>query len=246
MHLAPVEDLNIMKKGQQRGHGRRRGPELNTADYRSDFGPEGMERFERGRQGDRPAPRHHRGPSDAPHWDDRRQDTTAGDWRWQHSDRDGWNRARGYGHGLDVWGAAQGFRPAGFGFGPEEGPGPGGIRDRDWQVTRPARGRDSWAGDWEEADRETRERQHDFRGLGPRGYRRADDRIRDEVCERLTDDWSVDASDITVQVADGEVTLTGVVDSRLQKRKAAECAEQVNGVQDVMNQLRLRTGPQDA
>ena len=77
----------------------------------------------------------------------------------------------------------------------------------------------------------------DYRGRGPRAYRRADERIQEETCERLTDDWSVDASNITVQVQDGEVLLSGTVASRAQKRRAEECVESVRGVHDVINQL---------
>ncbi len=57
-----------------------------------------------------------------------------------------------------------------------------------------------------------------FRGRGPKGYVRSDERIREEVCELLAD-ADVDASEITVTVEDGEVTLLGTVDSRHAKRE---------------------------
>ena len=44
----------------------------------------------------------------------------------------------------------------------------------------------------EEADR--RPRMDEDRGRGPKDYTRSDDRIREEVCDRLTDDPRVDAS----------------------------------------------------
>jgi Flp pilus assembly secretin CpaC len=55
-------------------------------------------------------------------------------------------------------------------------------------------------------------------------------------------DDRIDASDIEVQVQDGEVTLTGTVEDRLAKRRAEDCAEQVMGVRDVMNQIRVQAG----
>src|SRR6266498_1193605 len=78
-----------------------------------------------------------------------------------------------------------------------------------------------------------------YAGRGPRGYRRSDERIREDVNERLTDDWRVDASDIEVSVDNGLVTLAGSVGSRAEKRRAEDVAESVSGVMDVSNQLRV-------
>ena len=78
-----------------------------------------------------------------------------------------------------------------------------------------------------------------YAGRGPRGYQRSDERIREEVSERLTDDDRIDASGIEVAVAGGEVTLTGTVESRRMKRHAEDLAESVRGVRDVHNQLRV-------
>jgi hypothetical protein len=49
----------------------------------------------------------------------------------------------------------------------------------------------------------------------------------------------VDASEITVQVENGHVTLIGTVAARDQKRRAEDCAERVSGVDDVTNNLRV-------
>ncbi|HWK49173.1 MAG TPA: BON domain-containing protein [Steroidobacter sp.] len=78
------------------------------------------------------------------------------------------------------------------------------------------------------------------RGLGPRSYQRHDQRIHEDVCERLTNDAHIDASDIEVNVADGEVTLTGTLRSRNAKRRSAYVAEQVRGVKDVHNLIRVK------
>jgi len=76
-------------------------------------------------------------------------------------------------------------------------------------------------------------------GRGPKGYQRSDDRIREDLCDRMTDDPILDASEIEIDVRQGEVTLTGLVTSRDQKRRAEDIAECVGGVRDVTNQLRV-------
>jgi len=96
----------------------------------------------------------------------------------------------------------------------------------------------SWFGD----DEAARRREMDsHRGKGPRGYRRSDSRILEDVNDRLSDDGSVDASDIEVTVKDGEVTLSGHVTDRWEKRRAEDCADDVSGVTHVQNNLRVRT-----
>ena len=49
-----------------------------------------------------------------------------------------------------------------------------------------------------------------FRGRGPKNYQRSDERIREDVCERLTYDERVDASDVEVDVREGVVRLSEV------------------------------------
>ena len=75
------------------------------------------------------------------------------------------------------------------------------------------------------------------RGRGPKNWRRSDERIREMVNERLTDHDDVDATDIEVAVQDAEVTLTGVVSSRHEKRIAEDVAWSCGGVHDVHNRL---------
>ncbi|MEX0784726.1 MAG: BON domain-containing protein [Dehalococcoidia bacterium] len=83
-----------------------------------------------------------------------------------------------------------------------------------------------------------------YSGRGPKGYQRSDDRIREDVCERLTQAWDVDAEDIDVRVSNGEVTLSGSVMDRYQKRMAEDAIERVPGIRDVNNQLRAGMGGQ--
>lgn len=79
-----------------------------------------------------------------------------------------------------------------------------------------------------------------YSGVGPRGYRRSDDRINDDVNDRLTWHGYVDATDIQVEVNDGIVTLKGMVENRRQKRMAEDAVESVSGVEDVNNELKIR------
>ncbi len=82
-----------------------------------------------------------------------------------------------------------------------------------------------------------------FSGHGPKNYTRSDERIREDVCEHLFDHPYIDASDIEVVVAGGEVTLSGTVDARIVKRAAEDCAEHARGVKDVHNHLRVKHPP---
>jgi osmotically-inducible protein OsmY len=79
------------------------------------------------------------------------------------------------------------------------------------------------------------------RSRWPKSYKRSDERIKDDIHEELIRHGRIDASDVEVQVKDGEVTLTGQVSSRQDKRVAEELAEKVLGVHDVQNQLRVRS-----
>lgn len=80
-----------------------------------------------------------------------------------------------------------------------------------------------------------------YRGRGPRNYVRSDARIREHVCDALTEQDSVDASDIEVEVEDANVTLKGSVPEREMKRLAEATAEACRGVQHVTNLLRVRS-----
>ena len=89
------------------------------------------------------------------------------------------------------------------------------------------------------------EREHErergrFAGRGPKGWQRSDDRIREDINERLTDHPHIDASEIEVTVQNGEVTLTGTVEERNAKRLAEDVAESVSGVREVHNQIRVQ------
>lgn len=92
----------------------------------------------------------------------------------------------------------------------------------------------SWSGGVDQPQRQS------FRGRGPKGYERSDDRLKEMICERLMDDPNIDASEITVEVRNREVTLDGIVDDRRVKYEVEELIERCGGVKDVKNQLRVR------
>ena len=112
--------------------------------------------------------------------------------------------------------------------------------DRDWW-DKTSDEVSSWFGD-EDAERRRemdRRMSGQHRGKGPKGYTRSDDRIKEDINDRLSDDVFVDASSIDVTVDKGEVTLTGTVSTRSEKRRSEDIAEQVSGVKNVENRLRL-------
>jgi osmotically-inducible protein OsmY len=98
----------------------------------------------------------------------------------------------------------------------------------------------SWFGDDDAERRRNQDARHE--GRGPKGYRRSDERIRDDINDRLTDDPYIDASDIEVKVEASEVTLTGTVESRNARRRAEDLAERISGVTHVQNNLRVTSG----
>jgi hypothetical protein len=100
----------------------------------------------------------------------------------------------------------------------------------------------SWFGDDEAEAR----RAADHRGKGPRGYRRSDSRIEEDINDKLTQDGRLDASGIEVTVSDGDVTLSGEVESKFAKRRAEDCADSVLGVGQVQNNIRVQAGRGDA
>lgn len=96
----------------------------------------------------------------------------------------------------------------------------------------------SWASLRRHIERTERERSEpDHRGRGPKGYVRSDERLQELICEGLSDDPFIDASEVTVTVKNGEVTLTGNVDDRRTKYEIEEFVDRLSGVKEIHNQL---------
>ena len=79
-----------------------------------------------------------------------------------------------------------------------------------------------------------------FTGRGPKGYVRSDERIKEDVSDRLEQHGEIDASEIEVQVSHGEVTLEGTVEDRRTKRLAEDIIEICPGVKQVHNRIRVQ------
>ncbi|AOZ10592.1 BON domain-containing protein [Cupriavidus malaysiensis] len=78
------------------------------------------------------------------------------------------------------------------------------------------------------------------RRVAPKGYQRSDERIREDVCERLAYCEGIDVSDVSVEVDGGMVTLSGSVAHRGEKYTIEDVADDVFGVKEVSNQIRVR------
>ncbi len=169
---------------------------------------------------------------------------------------DGSDRYDGTRYGDDAGGANEGFRPgtdydARADNREERNPrrpeprSNAGSDQRAWGLGEKERGIvdkasdevSSWFGD---KQAEGRRESDEHRGKGPRNYRRSDARIAEDLNDRLSEDGTLDATDIEVSVAEGEVTLAGTVTSRKAKRRAEDCAEAVGGVGHIQNNLRVK------
>jgi hypothetical protein len=93
---------------------------------------------------------------------------------------------------------------------------------------------------WREGWNEAMHRGGQYAGRGPRGYKRSDSRIEEDINERLTQHPWIDATDVEVTVQNGEVTLRGFVDMRQAKRLAEDIVDSVFGVKEVNNQIKIR------
>jgi osmotically-inducible protein OsmY len=117
--------------------------------------------------------------------------------------------------------------------------GPGGLYETSGEADRWRSEHDIYGarGTW---GRDQTARSFGHSGKGPKGYTRSDERILEDVSDRLSDDDEVDASDITVTVSDAEVRLEGTVSDRHSKHRAEDIAGSVSGVREVSNHLRTR------
>ncbi|MFW2361945.1 BON domain-containing protein [Burkholderia pseudomallei] len=74
---------------------------------------------------------------------------------------------------------------------------------------------------------------------GPKGYTRSDERIREDICERLAYAFDLDVSDVSVEVNGGRVELQGTVPERWMKHEIEDIADNCMCVRDVDNRVRV-------
>lgn len=74
---------------------------------------------------------------------------------------------------------------------------------------------------------------------GPKGYQRSDERLREDISERLMQSSHVDSSDVTVSVSSGKVSLEGSVPDRYMKHYIEDLVDACPGVQDIDNRIRV-------
>ena len=74
---------------------------------------------------------------------------------------------------------------------------------------------------------------------GPKGYQRSDERLREDISERLMQAGDIDSSEVTVTVTAGKVTLEGTVPDRYMKHYIEDIVDVCPGVQDIDNRVRV-------
>ena len=170
------------------------------------------------------------GPRPGYGYDDRDDDSYGARWApfgGHDAETRGPRSQRGLGRWRETYGSGEGYGRGG---------GPAGQMDDDrGDYGRGYYGRDM-GGD-------ASHRGPSHRGKGPKGYERSPERLKEDLCERLTEADDVDASEISVSVRDGIVTLEGSVPERRMKHRAEDIADACPGVKDVENRLKvLRPG----
>ena len=85
----------------------------------------------------------------------------------------------------------------------------------------------------------------EYYGYGPKGYKRKDERIYEDVCELLMRHRGIDATEILVQVEDGVVKLSGKVQTKRMKHLAGLLLEDLPGVEEIKNDLNIIEGQPD-
>jgi hypothetical protein len=74
---------------------------------------------------------------------------------------------------------------------------------------------------------------------GPKGYQRSDERMKEDISERLFTAYHIDSSDVTVDVRGGRVTLEGSVPSRHMKHAIEDMVDRCPGVMEIDNRVRV-------
>lgn len=125
---------------------------------------------------------------------------------------EGYGRSSGYGNPEhDRYGGDSGYRGTPF------------VSPADTQQSHSGLGRQSYS------------------GVGPKNYTRSDERITEDLCERLTQDHDIDASELEVKITSGMATLEGTVPQRWMKHRAEDLADDCAGVRNVENRIKVQS-----
>jgi hypothetical protein len=79
---------------------------------------------------------------------------------------------------------------------------------------------------------------------GPKGYQRSDERLKEDISERLMESHYIDSSDVSVEVRGAKVVLEGTVPSRHMKHAIEDLVDACPGVQDIDNRVRVASSSQ--
>jgi hypothetical protein len=172
--------------------------------------------------------------------DQRRGGSYGGGYGQSYSDRGSSGESGSYGDGgrgnrgsaRDRYESDSGILPGGrYGY--------AGVGGGEWGgYSGPNSGSQQWSGgQWGWAGTHSGQQR---RNRGPKGYTRSDERIREDISDRLMQQDRLDPSEIEIQVRDGEVTLTGTVCCRSEKFHIEELADSIPGVKEVTNQIRVK------
>jgi hypothetical protein len=119
-----------------------------------------------------------------------------------------------------------GFTGGYYGFGT-------GSLEPDWRA-----GRRQQLGEEERREPDWRRTEHHY-PPGPKGYQRSDERLREDISERLMEARYIDSSDVTVEVSGAKVVLEGTVPERRMKHAIEDLVDACPGVQDIENRIRV-------
>jgi len=123
-----------------------------------------------------------------------------------------------------------GFTGGYYGFG-------SGSLEPDWRAGRRRPLGEEEEGHGRESEGERTERRYP---PGPKGYQRSDERLREDISERLMEARYIDSSDVTVEVSGAKVVLEGTVPERRMKHAIEDLVDACPGVQDIENRIRVK------
>lgn len=140
-----------------------------------------------------------------------------------------WRRSRSYGVGYS--GSDDNYLP----FGNRSSYGPGGR----YETQASGAGGVGYMGDPRGRDQPRPGLLGKLFNRGPKGYQRSDERLREDISERLMQAGNIDSSEVSVSVSSGAVTLEGTVPDRYMKHSIEDLVDACPGVQDIDNRIRV-------